>query len=533
MKLQNQTNKILGKDWLHYHPYDKTTLVDNYYITLCDSVLKIIQKSEITGYLDDLKDEKLLSCLLVAYFEDVISETRLFSTFTRQHKKMYGKELPFYEISDGYYDDEINLQDIYFLIWYHIALRDEEVVVDPYFENNPDFNDAVLEIYNLFDHEFENAPQNENLQNFLQLSAGSDVRTVREKLSFIAQKSFLWKAVFDEYFRETVEKYMKNGKVVLDEHNNVMIYDQQINFIFNECMPLLSMRPNEYYAELLGDGHAEYQFIKNISKRIAGCFLIRKIEKDGFLIEHLSSKKQLWLSNEFTSLEGIKLVENESVLTIGLVRWRDDVWQNQGGCAINKIYDMKGKDVSEHLFDDENEKKKFVGNLEKAFLELTNGKRIIYVRGVRDYAEFTLKLYRKHAKLIDAKITDKELNNRYKNFAETVERSVPFERDEAIGVFFNPKSGVELYREGVVSCMSDKDNPHYAHEEFDLSDLLTINTLSKEFIDFAIENDLIKLCIDGYENPNMFNIVMENFDFLLRFYRRSSYFSKPEVTIKS
>ena len=79
--------------------------------------------------------------------------------------------------------------------------------------------------------------------------------------------------------------------------------------------------------------------------------------------------------------------------------------------------------------------------------------------------------------------------------------------------------------------MSDKNNPYYAHEEFDLCDLLTDETLSKEFIDYTIENGIIKLCINGYENSDMFSIVMENYDFLLRFYRRSRYFSKPEVTI--
>jgi len=532
MKLSIQTNKILGKDWLHYHPYSKTTSVDNFYIALCNNVLKIIQQSAIAEFIVNPKEEKALACVLVAYFEDVISETRLFSTFTRLHKKMYGKELPFYEISDDYYDDEINLRDIYFLIWYHISIHDEETLFDPYFEHNQSFNKAASEIYNLFEREFEKAPQNENLQDFLRLSAGSDVKTVREKLSFIAYKSFLWKAVFGKYFEKIIDKYKEKGIVVLDEESNVYIYDQQIHFIFNACLPLLTMRANEYYAEILGEEHSEYQFIKNISKRIAGCFLIRKIEKAGFLIEHLSSKKQLWLSNEFTSLQDVELVENETVLTISLVNWKDDVWQNQGGCMVNSINEMQGNDVSEHLLDDENEKKEFLRKFEKAFLEATTGNRIVYVRGSREYAELYLKVVRKHAKIIDPKIKDKELNERYKNFVESIEKNTPFENDEAIGVFFNSNSGIEVYRESVISCMSDKNNPYYANQEFDLCDLIINHTFSKEFINYVIENEIIEYYISEYENLDMLDIAMDNLDFLLRFYRRSRYFSKLEVTIK-
>ena len=530
MKFSNQTNRILGKDWLHYHPYSNVTLVDNYYITLCNNVLKIIQQPGIAEFIDNLKEEKSLACMLVAYFEDVISETRLFSTFTRLHRKMYGKELPFYETPD-YYDDEINLQDIYFLIWYHISIHDEEMLFDPYFENSQAFNKAVSEIYNLFDSEFEKAPQNENLQNFLQLSAGSNVKTVREILSFIARKSFFWQAVFDKFFKEVLGEYMKNGIVVLNEDENVEVYDQQIHFIFNEYMPLLTMRANEYFAEILGEEHSEYPFIKNISKRIFGSFLIRKIEKNGFLLEHLASKKQLWLSNEFTSLQGIELVEDETVLAISLVHWRDDVWQNQGGCIISTIDVMKEQDASAHIFDDENEKKKFVGNFEKAFLELTNGKRIVYMLN-SDFAEFNLEVMRKHAKITNPKITDKELDKSYKRFVENNKIKLPFKDNKAIGVFFNSNSGIEIYRESIICCMPDQNNPYYTHDEFDLCDLLTENTISKEFINYIIENKLIKLCIKGHENPDMFSIIMENLDFLLRFYRRSRYFSKPAVTIK-
>jgi hypothetical protein len=295
-------------------------------------------------------------------------------------------------------------------------------------------------------------------------------------------------------------------------------------------MPLLTMRINEYYAEILGEEHSEYQFIKNISKRIFGSFLIQKIEPDGFLIEHLSSKKQLWLSNEFTSLEKMELIENKTVLSLGLVQWKNDIWQNQGVCMVNTIDEMEGEDVSKHIFDDENKKKEIIHKLEKAFLEITASKRIVYFRETREYAEFHLKVIQKYTKMVNPEITDEKLNETYESDIKKYE-DLPFEKDEAFCVFFNSSSGMELYRESVISCMPDETNPYYDYEKFDLYDLITDKTLSTNFVNYIIENKIINIYVNNYYNPNMFRITMENLDFLLRFYRRSRYFSKPEVTI--
>ena len=532
MKYSGQTNKISGKDWLQYHPYDNTTYIDNYYVSLCNDVLKIVSQSEIANFLEGSSEEKKLACMLVCYFEDVISETHLFSAFTRLHKKMYGKELPFYKISDDYYYDEVNLHDIYFLTWYQISIFNEDMVIDPCFENSEAFLDAISKIYNLFNNEFENAPQNESLQKFLQLSsADNNVMIVREKINFIACNSFLYNSFFERFFRDMIEKYKKNDVLVLDEQTNVKIYDQRINFYYNECLPLLSLRVNEYYAEVLGEKNSGYQFIKNISKRIFGCFLIRKIESDGFVIEHLTSKKQIWLSNEFTTLDGVKLVENETVLSIGIVEWKENVWQNQGGCVVTTLANMEGEDISKHLFVDENSKMETIHKLEKAFLELTNGKRMTYFSGKSELAEFHANLTRKHAKIVKPDITEHELNNIYNNIADNIESKLPFEDDETIGVFFNSNGGVEMYAEELISCMKDTNNPYYTHEEFNLCDLIYNDMFSTEFINHVIENDLINLYVDDYYNPDMFKIIMENLDFMIRFYKCNEYFSKPRVTI--
>ena len=295
-------------------------------------------------------------------------------------------------------------------------------------------------------------------------------------------------------------------------------------------MPLLAMRVNEYYAAILGEEHSEYQFINNISERKYGTFLIRKIEKDRFLLEHLSSKKQIWLSNEYTSLENIQLIENKTILTIGLVHWKNNIWQNQGGCIINTIEEIK-KDISDNFFDEKDRKKEILRQYEKAFLEVSGGKRIVYVRGQKEYTDFNFSVLKRHTEMINPELTGKKWDNYRKSIVGDFKANFPYEQDETLGLFFNPNGGTEIYRECVVSCMSDKANPRYANKKFDLCDLFTKENISKEFIDYVIENKLINFRVFDFENPDMLNILKDNLDFMLRFYKRSSYFSKPEVTI--
>ncbi len=531
MKLIQETNRIVAKEWMKYHPYSDVTALDNYYIALCNKVLKIISQSEMAGYLNGVKEEKTMACLLTAYFEDVISETRMFSTFTRLHKKMYGKALPFYDIPDEeYYDDEVNLYDIYFLIWYYMSIQDKTNLYDPYIENDMSIAKAIAEIYELFENEFEEAPQNEKLHEYLHQMSNKDVKTVREKLSFLAQSSFLWEATFSIYFNEILEPYKKNGVVVMDEKSNMGIYDQQILFIFNECLPLLTLRANEYYAEILGENHPDYQFYRNISKRILGTFRLLKIEEKGYILEHLTSKKQIFLSNDYTTFKKNQLVENETILSICLVKWEGDIWKMQGGCIIHPEFPKKSEFINEHIFDDEIKKKESLEVFEKAFLYSSGGKRIIYLRGEKEFIDFHLSVFRSHTQIVNPEISKSEMEVNKKNFMNNRDK-MPFNEDEELCIFFNPNSGIEIYRSLVVACMTDKDNPYFKDQKLNVSFLLTEKYFSKEFLDYVIENKIFNFEIGEYVNPDMFRIVMDNFDFLLRFFRRSNYWVNSMITL--
>ena len=103
------------------------------------------------------------------YFQDVIAQTGGWKTFTESYYALYNTYLPFYRLSDSYIPDEINPEDIAFVLWTlksHFALYgpDEYTLQDPY---NKDLLDLAQEVYKLMDEEFEEAPINEEPSSFL------------------------------------------------------------------------------------------------------------------------------------------------------------------------------------------------------------------------------------------------------------------------------------------------------------------------------------------------------------------------------
>jgi len=119
------SNPVIMDDWLKYHPYTQHSQVDFYYLRMCNKLLKesidepLLRETKWSGFKD-------LICMLLCWFEDVISETNIWRSFTAEHKRLYGKFLPFYDTAVDYYDDEINLQDVRFLVWHFFSLAEND-----------------------------------------------------------------------------------------------------------------------------------------------------------------------------------------------------------------------------------------------------------------------------------------------------------------------------------------------------------------------------------------------------------------------
>lgn len=184
--------RIYIKDWLKLKPYDKQAITDAYYLDVCNDVKKLITTNKqaliLQMYLDK-NDINTLCCFLTSYFEDIISETNIWNSFINSHKQLYNKQIPFYSL-DNYYEEEINPQDISFLIWYFLNTIQEEKFIAP-------FNLFIVEtaqiIMDIFDKEWEYAPKNKPLKSFYQIDENEeDYYIARNLIDTVLFKTYLF-----------------------------------------------------------------------------------------------------------------------------------------------------------------------------------------------------------------------------------------------------------------------------------------------------------------------------------------------------
>ncbi len=107
--------------------FPKKTPTDRYYLRLTNRLGDLVQKNNLLpGWPDAVIGRALLG--IVGYFQDILTDSGIFRSFTEQHNRMYGRWLPFYDTSDesGYVPHELNLQDIRFMLWYSLSMNFEE-----------------------------------------------------------------------------------------------------------------------------------------------------------------------------------------------------------------------------------------------------------------------------------------------------------------------------------------------------------------------------------------------------------------------
>jgi hypothetical protein len=161
-------DRIYIQDWLELKPYQQQTPTDGYYLKLCNEVKQAIV-SDKTAFVFlmyiDKKDIDFLSCFLCSWFEDVISQTRIYGSFIEISKRLYNKPLPFYNMEE-YFEEEINLQDVKFLIWYFLNTVQTEKFIAPF----NDFIDQAAErvyvvLFWFSTQAWEYAPENKRLKS--------------------------------------------------------------------------------------------------------------------------------------------------------------------------------------------------------------------------------------------------------------------------------------------------------------------------------------------------------------------------------
>ena len=143
------------QNWLDANQRKKKTITDEWYLEFANRLQTLISNSVdgIKEHTDKLINNLPIRCSM--YLQDVVSQNGGWKAFSESYYSNYNAYLPFYPIKAEYIQDEINKEDIAFIIWLLFTEKREanEVapIVDPF---SSDLIELSEEVYLLIDELF-------------------------------------------------------------------------------------------------------------------------------------------------------------------------------------------------------------------------------------------------------------------------------------------------------------------------------------------------------------------------------------------
>ena len=494
--------------WLSFHPYEMPHQSDYYYLKLCNEIYKILEYGEFPDEEIQISEEqkKDLACFIACYFEDVISGPGLWYAFVTQAYELYGTYLPFFDPDpEEYYPEEINPEDIHFLLWYYLSMIfcDDTVISPSIYE----WSDHSEQIFEILEREYEVAPESFNLKQFFRLSPGKlDFYLVRDKLKWIMLDSWLHFFLGQE-LREVTERLFKDDEdePMPEEVRAVYLYDTADSFILSRHTPLLAKRGNEWMAYALGKDHPLYGSLLEMGEKKSGFYIYMGKLGDNLLFQHIASGTELSVTTK--SMEVPPDVKpGRSVTYIGFVKWRNEWWFSGAQLAW-------GEDNELIRNEQESEESKILFSKDSAVKRKENGQ-----------------LFRSFMKSLRNERKGREINepDLIPEIKRTTTDSNHIEIETIPGmVYCDPDTGIELVF-GHNDLIPDPRNKWYTADntEEDLSDgtlmMLESKHISGNWIKYLVSN----YNLPGLEIPGLSerDLLMDNLDFMLRFWKREGYF---------
>ncbi len=529
--------RIYIKDWLLFKPYDRQTLTDSFYLKLSNDVKQVITtNNQLLKFQIDLENEDInhLACFLTSYFEDIISETNIWNSFVRIHKRLYKKQLPFF-LLDEYCENEINTQDISFLIWYFLNTFQEEKFGSPI---NGFLNEIAEIVMEIFEEAWDYAPENVHLKSYYQIDeAEANFYVARNLIDTVLFKSYLF---FPDTFMNLEEKEYE----IFENHKN----DEKLLMLLNENRDLsthkshtrlLSLTGKEWVSEIIGNNHSLSSDFLNMSQKITGYFLYKGQDQTDVFLEHIASSKKFKLTKKSYEYSG-NLKQIDTILFMGIVRWKEEWWFSgvqfqipfDSDVVVSEKKSLESR-ISTNFLD--HQKKEINEMLEKqlkAFKDFNSGLQIAFVPSdkidefIRAYSEF----FNNSLNLSDKEIKEAKERSRKKGFFGINDKSNNFSDVSETGlVFFNSKCGCEIAF-AVNSAFPLPYNPYFEKEKSEehVMGLLMDESISPELAMFCIDNCKTKL---PFFATGVGKRYLDDIDFLLRFWKKDIYHTKPSITI--
>lgn len=522
-------NRIYIQDWLGQHAYQGRSEADRYYLQVANEVHDALSTlwfdEEETDALIKPEIIKTLSMYLTCYLEDIVSGTKLFDAFRKEHQAIYGNMLPFFndaELTD-YYPEDINPQDILVLSWLFFSERNPHLFLDKEGRLIALVTDLA---YAVLEEHYETAPENTLLQKEYTLAQDAGYLEVRN----YAEKVIATNYITGGYYYNSLMQHMDIAD--LGRYQNDPAYLNQMafrvrdnHFIFFR-LHLLALKSSEFVASTLDPAHPQQHNLRTIGNRIDSFFEYEKLENDRLQLKHLTTGETFWVNQN--SIQNFHEPAPAQLFYMEIVPW-ENAWNLSGmmsAVEANQI-DLTSDQEMNQAYS----------------IESLHGKRTHIEKAEKQVDDVKELFVQKHQGQL-AFMTESEINpyiheltNTYREAAglPLIEKGphTTAANNAPVTAFYNPKIGLEFFG-GIETHFPVQENTFFVENE-------------NEPINYA--QNLLQLLVQKFFSVGMVQYYYERYekeinaqffypltpgilDFMIRFYKSETYHQQPLVMIK-
>lgn len=490
--------KISHADWRLSHFLPSASPSDAYYTKLANKLFDLISFNGIDPRFTAL-DLREITLSIASYFEDVISDVGLWRTFVTTHKELYGRYLPFYYIDEEeYLLDEINLQDIFFLLWAGAQRHNEDSILNP---ENPNLIQLATQIYNFLDAEFEKAPINTQLvEGMLKPYWFIDFFNLKEWLNYAYDNlSLLQDPLMFDHELEEEQKL----EPIFGDSESMLVYTVSSILTLNAKIGPLALTTPQWMSRLLRLKGMENEaaMLDSIECKPVAVYLIKEYDAEVVTLESIAGDILTLARNSFSELPD-ETLQTSKLFIASLARsnhspyWQlcgDSTWMSQSDLFIQSQQDERhSKECSQIMRD--------------KLLAANDNHPLLYFADYQEMKQFIAT----HIGFADGFVDTEEM------------------KDQTMIVMYIQPDGTLSTVPNKAPCIKDDRNPFYDPKIADkeaMSFIFYFEMTTSEMAHYLVDHNMLPdACLNSLHGPEHGReLVQQNIGFLLRFFRRWEY----------
>lgn len=483
--------------WREAHLLPLLCPTDVFYVKYARKLRDRIKKADFERKLS-LEDMTEIALTLTYYLEDVVSGFGGWRSFIMEHKRMYGRYLPFYETDeDNYYVDEVNEADVRFLIWMIFQKRNAEVIVNP---ENSYMQKLAHEVFVILDEDFERVPVNSELLEAMQKPVlYQDFYNLKTLMIQVCCMSYLF-YYFTAQHRDRVVQQV-NRIVGGGQPLSVVEYMAESFLGVYEKTGPLALKPQVWISRMLEfwGMNDEANAVKQMEARELQPYRIVASDDEKVQLEDWLGQRFELMISDMLQVKADK-VAKEKVMLGSLVKYKDR-WYPNGGVSWLKQEDkfLKYREQKQKA---QEQKERITGKV----LQLNQNSPLLFFK---DYAEMK-------------QWTDQNLKDEFQN-TDKPEQTEVHEQEKNLVAFVSPETGF-LVLPGGACCVRHPNNPYYQAEEagpYAIKILFDPHYSASEMVRCLVRENLLPdaALFSEISVERGKQLLQDNLDFLLRVIR--------------